>query len=162
MNRNIFLALVIALMMAGGVWRFSPVLRAESGPPVEDLVIQSQDGKRHVFKVEIADTEQEAELGLMYRKSMPEDHGMLFEFPAPQAASFWMKNTFIPLDIVFVDQSGRIATIAADAAPESLAPIPSRVAVAGAIEINGGLAAKLGLKPGDMVIHPFFRKAGSP
>jgi hypothetical protein len=133
------------------------VLHADEGAPVETLVIQTQSGTKYSFKVEIADTPEKNEQGLMFRTAMPADHGMLFELGAEGNVAFWMKNTLIPLDIIFVGRKGNIVRIAENATPESLAPIPAGAPVTGVIEFNGGIAAKMGLKPGDKVIHPFFQ-----
>lgn len=132
-------------------------LFAEDAAPVENLAIRTKSGQLHEFKVEIADTPEKSELGLMYRKSMARDHGMLFELGRPQYAVFWMKNTLIPLDILYVGAAGDIVSIAADATPLSLAPIPAGGPVVAAIELNGGEAAKRGIRPGDKVIHPYFK-----
>jgi uncharacterized membrane protein (UPF0127 family) len=123
--------------------------------PLEDLTILA-DGKTHAFKVEIADDEAEREHGLMNRPAMPRGHGMLFEFPDEQDRSFWMHNTYIPLDIIYIDRSGRIVSIQANATPFSETPLPSFGAATGVLELNGGLAAELGIEAGDVVKHPFF------
>jgi uncharacterized membrane protein (UPF0127 family) len=125
--------------------------------PLEDLTIVGADGKAHAFKVEIADDEAEREHGLMNRPSMPRDHGMLFEFQDKRERSFWMRNTFIPLDIIYLDETGRIVSIQANAIPFNETPLPSYGSATGVLEINGGLADELGIKQGDTVRHPFFR-----
>jgi uncharacterized membrane protein (UPF0127 family) len=108
------------------------------------------------FNVEIANTQKEQELGLMFRTELPLDAGMLFDFHAPRFASFWMKNTVLPLDIIFVKADGTIATIAADAVPYSLTPIPSQKQVRAVIEINGGRSRALGIRPGARVRGSIF------
>jgi uncharacterized membrane protein (UPF0127 family) len=123
--------------------------------PLEDLSIVA-DGKTHAFKVEIADDDPEREHGLMNRPSMPRDHGMLFEFPDEQERSFWMHNTYIPLDIIYIDHTGKIVSIQANATPFSETPLPSYGAATGVLELNGGQAAELGIEAGDVVKHPFF------
>jgi uncharacterized membrane protein (UPF0127 family) len=123
--------------------------------PLEDLSIVSANGV-HSFKVEIADDEAERQHGLMDRPSMPRDHGMLFEFQDNRDRSFWMHNTHIPLDIIYIGRDGRIVSIAANATPFSETPIPSEGPATGVLELNGGQAAALGIKPGDRVRHPFF------
>src|SRR5262249_61702962 len=98
--------------------------------------------------------------GLMFRRNMAADAGMLFEYPRPQLATFWMKNTLIPLDMLFVAADGKIATIHQRAVPMSTAAISSEVPVLAVLELNGGTVERLGLKPGDRILHPFFQ--GTP
>jgi len=111
----------------------------------------------HVFEVEIADTEPAREKGLMFRKDLPDGQGMLFDFQREQDVSFWMKNTYIPLDIIFIRGSGRILRIAANAKPLSTKLIPSEGPVLAVLEVSGGTAHRLGIKPGDRVAFPLFK-----
>lgn len=131
---------------------------ADAISPLEDLEVVTASGTVHRFRVEIADDEAERQHGLMNRPKMDRDRGMLFEFPSEQMRSFWMKNTYIPLDIIYIARDGRIVSIAANTTPFSEAPIPSEGPANGVLEINGGLAAELGIRPGDTVRHPFFQK----
>jgi uncharacterized membrane protein (UPF0127 family) len=108
-------------------------------------------GKTHRFTVEVAASPQEQQTGLMYRQEMARDHGMIFPFDEVRIASFWMKNTYIPLDLIFVRKDGSIANIAENAVPMSLEPIYSDGDVAAVLEINGGESAELGIKAGDKV-----------
>lgn len=124
--------------------------------PLEPVDIVTRHGVKH-FKVEIADNEASREYGLMYRKSLAPDRGMLFEFDRADIQSFWMKNTLIPLDIIYIGTDGRIVSIAAAAHPLDPTPLSSKGPAIGVLEIEGGLAAKLGIRPGDQVRHPFFR-----
>src|ERR1043165_2094710 len=111
------------------------------GPlPMEDLSIETQSGVQR-FHVEIADNDAEREQGLMYRRSMAVDHGMLFIFDPPSPQSFWMHNTFLPLDLIFIGADGRIVNIAANATPFSDDNIPSAGPVSGVLELNAGRAA---------------------
>ena len=103
------------------------------------------DGVTHRFQVEVARTEQEQDKGLMYRTSLPADAGMLFPFEKPRFASFWMKNTLIPLDMLFVRADGSIDRIAENTIPESLEPVVSGGEVAAVLELAGGTAARLGI-----------------
>ncbi|MBC6980857.1 DUF192 domain-containing protein [Caulobacter sp. 17J80-11] len=128
-------------------------------PPQEPLEVVTDQGVRR-FVVEIADTEAERERGLMFRQQMAPDQGMLFEFPNAAERSFWMKNTYLPLDIIYIGADGRIVSIARRATPFSETPIPSYGAAAGVLEINGGLAEELGIEPGDLIRHPFFKTGG--
>ncbi|MFZ2029739.1 MAG: DUF192 domain-containing protein [Vitreimonas sp.] len=126
------------------------------GPlPMEDLSVETQGGVQR-FHVEIADNDAEREQGLMYRRSMSADHGMLFIFDPPSPQSFWMHNTFLPLDIIFIGADGRILNIAANATPFSDDNIPSAGPVRGVLELNAGRAAALGILPGDRVRHRIF------
>lgn len=104
------------------------------------------------FRVEAARSSAEQERGLMFRTQMGENEGMIFPFIPPRSGvAFWMKNTVLPLDIVFIGRDRRILNIAANATPYSLAPIPSAGVTAGVLELNGGRAAQLGIVPGDKV-----------
>ena len=114
------------------------------------LIIHSANGD-HRFTVEVADSPEQQERGLMFRTSLRGDRGMIFPYDPPREASFWMKNTLIPLDLVFIDAGGRVARIARNATPMSLDPIPSGVPVSGVLELRGGRAAELGIKEGDSV-----------
>lgn len=92
----------------------------------------------------------------MFREELAPDAGMLFDFKQPTMATMWMKNTLIPLDMLFVDQAGRIVNIQERAVPLSTAIIAAAAPVRAVIELNGGTAARLGIKPGDRVIFPIF------
>ena len=111
----------------------------------------SSNGRQHRFTVEVARTPEEQAMGLMYRNSLAPDRGMIFPFESPRPASFWMRNTLIPLDMIFVRQDGSIANIAANTVPYSEEPVTSDGPVAAVLEIPGGRAAELGIKPGDTV-----------
>ena len=129
----------------------------QSTLPVEKAVFELQNGEKHAVELEVASKPVDLEMGLMFRKEMAKDHGMLFEMghiPAP--TSFWMKNTLISLDMIFVDETGRIVNIARKAVPKSLTSVSSGAPVIGVIELNGGRADELGLKVGDKVVHPYF------
>ncbi|WP_223262853.1 DUF192 domain-containing protein [Sphingobium sp. SCG-1] len=114
------------------------------------LVISSK-GKLHRFDVETAVTPEEQEQGLMFRTDLPNDGGMVFPMKPPRTASFWMKNTVIPLDMLFVAPDGTIAFIGANRKPYSREPASAGVPVAGVVELRGGRAAELGLAEGDKV-----------
>ena len=121
------------------------------------LVLKTETGD-HSFNIEVATTDQERALGLMFRRSLPENAGMLFLYDRPQPAAMWMKNTLIPLDMVFISAEGRVHRIEANAEPFSLTVIPSEGPIVAVLELNGGEAAKIGLKPGDKVIYPGLAK----
>ena len=121
-----------------------------SGLDVVPLTI-SQNGKSHAFRVEMARTMEQQEKGLMFRTAMGPDEGMLFPSDTAEQRSFWMKNTVIPLDIVFIGPDHLISNIAANAVPYSLEPITSAGAAIAVLELNGGRAAQLGIVPGARV-----------
>jgi len=114
-------------------------------------------GGTHEFKVEVAADEPSRERGLMNRRFMPADHGMLFEFAQNAPVSFWMKNTYIPLDMIFLSPVGVVTNIVAMAEPMSERIIPSGPPCVAVLEVNGGVAASIGLKVGDTVKHSFFK-----
>ncbi|MBJ7526841.1 MAG: DUF192 domain-containing protein [Sphingomonadaceae bacterium] len=107
--------------------------------------------KTHSFTVEAARTRAEQAKGLMFRTELPDNAGMIFPFPEPRVASFWMKNTVIPLDIIFVRADGTIESIADNRIPYSTTPVVSGEPVAAVLELRGGLAAELGIVAGDKV-----------
>jgi uncharacterized membrane protein (UPF0127 family) len=123
---------------------------------LEPLQIVTSSGA-HDFKVEIAADESSQARGLMNRRFMPADHGMLFEFRQSASVSFWMKNTFIPLDMIFISPAGIVTNIVAKAEPLSERVIPSGPPCAAVLEVNGGVAESIGLKIGDRVRHAFFK-----
>ncbi len=120
------------------------------------LQISTQSGKVYDFAVELALTPAEQSKGLMHRTTLAENAGMLFYFGAEQPRSFWMKNTLIPLDLIFVKLDGTIHHIHENAIPKDETPLPSQGNVGAVLEINGGLSKKLGIKPGDTIKHQFF------
>jgi uncharacterized membrane protein (UPF0127 family) len=148
LDRRLFLS-------AGAVLAASPVLaRGE----VNRLTIVTQAGLRHEFQLEIANTPESRSRGLMFRRELPDGRGMLFDFGARETEiSMWMKNTYIPLDMIFIRADGRIRHIAENTTPHSEATISSNGPVKGVLEVIAGTARRLGLSPGDRVEHPFFR-----
>jgi uncharacterized membrane protein (UPF0127 family) len=109
------------------------------------------------FVVEMAVSPAQRSQGLMFRESLAEDRGMLFDFGTPpQRAAMWMRNTYVPLDMLFIDEDGQITQIAANTQPLSDAVIASREPVRAVLELRGGVSANLGIEPGDRVIHPLF------
>jgi uncharacterized membrane protein (UPF0127 family) len=110
----------------------------------------------HAFSVELASNELERERGLMFRKELPEGYGMLFDFHTDQTANFWMRNTYIPLDIIFIKSDGHILRIAERAKPMSDDLIPSGGPIRAVLEVIGGTARKLGIAPGDTVTGSIF------
>jgi len=120
-----------------------------------ELTIVSATGPHH-FTVEVAETPAQMEQGLMFRRTLAPDAGMLFDYKQPTMATMWMRNTLIPLDMLFVDAQGRIVNIHQRAVPQSLDLIAAAAPVRAVIELNGGTAARLGIAPGDLVQHPIF------
>jgi len=106
------------------------------------------------FAVEVADDADERARGLMFRESLDPAAGMLFVYETPRRASFWMKNTLIPLDMIFADATGTVTRVHANAVPGDLTPVDGGDGVAFVLEINGGLAARLGIEPGAELRHP--------
>jgi uncharacterized membrane protein (UPF0127 family) len=143
------------------VWAAAFVLLVLQAPlAVADqktLEIVSKNGI-HVFTVELAVTDADRQRGLMFRKELPEGHGMLFDFHRDQELGFWMKNTYIPLDMIFITGDGRIHRIAENTEPLSERVVPSNGPVRAVFEVNAGTARKLGIAPGDRVAHPIFSR----
>jgi uncharacterized protein len=110
----------------------------------------------HVFSVELMRTDAERERGLMFRRYLPRDRGMLFNFEVAQPVMMWMKNTYLPLDMIFISRTGKVVNIAADTEPLSERVIASAGPVFAVLEVNAGTAASIGLKPGDTVHNEIF------
>lgn len=143
--KTAFLALMIATL-PGLV-----LAEAACAPGRVDLRWQ---GGGESFAVELADSPDERSRGLMFRQEMAPDAGMLFVYESPRPASFWMKNTLIPLDMIFADATGRVTRVHANAVPGDLTPIDGGTGVLFVLEVNGGLAARLGITPGAVLRHP--------
>ena len=124
--------------------------------PRDSLVLHTADGTERAFDIELAVSPQQQSQGLMYRHSLAEDAGMLFIYRPAREVSMWMKNTVIPLDMLFIAEDGEIVKIVERTVPLSLTPISSDRRVRAVLEINGGMADRLGIRPGDRVIHPAF------
>jgi uncharacterized membrane protein (UPF0127 family) len=146
---RVFAAVGLILLVLGHV---APARAAEA----QALEIVTRNGV-HKFSVEVAATDQDRQRGLMFRRELPEGHGMLFDFKQDLNVSMWMKNTYVPLDMIFIRADGRIHRIAADTVPESTAVISAGAPVRAVLEIVAGTAQKLGIKAGDRVAHPLFR-----
>jgi uncharacterized membrane protein (UPF0127 family) len=163
--RVFFVAAALSGALAGGLM-LSVQAHSESrehvspaGLRVDQLVIVKQDGLRENFNVEIAENGPDVQKGLMFRTDMPRDAGMLFYFGGGEGeVAFWMKNTLIPLDMIFIRGDGSIAHIHENAVPQSLQSVPSQHPVAAVLEINGGETAARGIQIGDRVDHPYFRR----
>ncbi|MBY0338672.1 MAG: DUF192 domain-containing protein [Acetobacteraceae bacterium] len=157
MHRRLLL-LVASLLPAAataqpGVDRPQPRLREEP------LVIVTRDGTRHSFRVEMAVRPEDQMIGMMFRREMADDEGMLFDWGSPRESAMWMRNTLIPLDMVFIAADGRIHRIHERAVPLSLATIESNGPVRATLELKGGIAERLNLRVGDRVLHRSFGTA---
>ncbi len=155
-SKSFFTVAIVLCIAATGLFYSLRRANGQTHLHIQKLVIVGKNGVKHDFQVEIAATPEEQEIGLMFRKKMAPDHGMLFEMNQTAPVNFWMKNTLIPLDMLFVAADGTITHIHANAVPEDLTAIPSDGPVSGVIEINGGLAKSLGIAVGDKVLHPYF------
>jgi uncharacterized membrane protein (UPF0127 family) len=122
----------------------------------DSLVLHMADGTERAFDVELAVSPQQQAQGLMYRHSLAADAGMLFVYRPAREVSMWMKNTVIPLDMLFIAEDGVIVKVVERAVPFSLTTIDSGARVRAVLEINGGTANRLGIRPGDQVKHPAF------
>ena len=148
---RLFLALSIALALLT-VWA---VPGGACAADLQTVEIATAGGTRSL-SVELAKTGRDLDRGLMGRKSLPDGQGMLFDFGSEQRLAMWMKNTVIPLDMIFIGADGRIRRIAENTKPLSKSLIPSGGRVRAVLEINAGTARKLGIAPGDLVSHPMF------
>ena len=151
MLRRLFL-IAFAVVVAGCA---SQAPTDAAGNPLEPLTVVTSTGE-HRFMVEIADDDAERQRGLMERPPLPDDRGMLFQFPDVAERAFWMHNTPSSLDIIYIDPYGRIVSIAERVTPNSDALIPSNGPAMGVLEVRAGRADEIGAKPGDRVRHPFF------
>ncbi|MGE0667779.1 MAG: DUF192 domain-containing protein [Sphingomonadales bacterium] len=149
------LARRLAAIVVLGCWCSAAVAEVPEGGiaqslPLQPLTVETQAGERDL-QVQVADTDATRQTGLMYRVSMPEAEGMLFIFQQVRPVSFWMKNTMLPLDIIFVGDDGRVINIARNTTPFSLASIPSRGPARAVLELNAGASRRLGIDVGDRV-----------
>lgn len=136
--------------------------KAQPTLPKERLVIVTRDGKRHPFDVEMALTPAQQEVGLMFRQGVPEDGGMLFDWKAPRDSQMWMRNTLVPLDMVFINEDGTIRRIVENTVPRSLAIIDSHGPVRATLELAAGVTRKLDIRVGDKVEQRIFQPAPVP
>lgn len=151
MKRRLFLvALAGAPLLAHAQTAAQPEL------PKEKLTIVTRDGQRHEFNVEMALTPEQQTVGLMFRKEVPADGGMLFDWGAPRTSTMWMRNTVAPLDMLFIGADGTIKRIAENTVPESLAIIDSGGPVRATLELAAGTSRRLGIHVGDKVEQRIF------
>jgi uncharacterized membrane protein (UPF0127 family) len=146
---SVFFCMMMAMLAA-------PALGA--GFREDRLTLVTTNG-RHEIEIEVAETSEQKAKGLMFRTHLAANRGMLFPYGSPQEITMWMRNTYIPLDMVFIKADGTVHRIEARTEPLSEKIIPSRGAVVAVLELAGGVAEKLGLKPGDKVLHRTFGTA---
>jgi uncharacterized membrane protein (UPF0127 family) len=150
-----FAGMIVALILTA-----STALSIDSGGqpplPIEPLVVETSTGARHKFKAELAVTDEQMRIGMMFRTSAPAGTGMLFDYGVERpGVAFWMKNTLIPLDIIYVNAKGHIVRVVT-AKPLDETPLPAGAPARAVLEIAGGSAAKLGIRAGDRVRHRIF------
>ncbi len=153
-------ALLLALWLAFATPAFAlDTTRAQADLPKEALVIVTRDGVAHGLNVEMAVTPEQQTVGEMFRLSVPEDGGMLFDWGMPRVSQMWMRNTVAPLDMIFINADGSIRSITENAIPQSLAMIDSRGPVRATLEVAAGTAARLNIRVGDTVKQRIFGNA---
>lgn len=156
--RPIFAAAFLALACAA----WAPVAIAQGSKSatsnlLEALTIATASGE-HRFQVEVARTDEQRARGLMFRRFMPQDRGMLFDFKTEQPVMMWMRNTYIPLDMIFIARDGRVINIAENTEPMSERTIASAAPAFAVLELNAGMSRQIGLKSGDRISHPLFKR----
>ena len=143
------LLVIVSLFLMYNLGEVSASMKSE-------LSIITSNGSKHNFLVEVARTEEEKKIGLMVRKTLAKNAGMLFLYKREALRLMWMKNTFIPLDILFIDKKGVIKRVVKRTIPHSLATISSRQSVLAVLELRGGITSSLEIKKGDRIEHPAF------
>ena len=144
------LVVIVSLFLMYNLCEVSASVKSE-------LSIITSNGSKHNFLVEVAKTEKEKKIGLMFRKTLAKNAGMLFLYKREALRLMWMKNTFIPLDILFIDKNGVIKRVVKRTIPHSLATISSRQSVLAVLELRGGITSSLEIKKGDRIEHPAFK-----
>jgi uncharacterized membrane protein (UPF0127 family) len=162
-RRRLGKALAVAVVVLGTLHAASP--RADAEAPLvartTDVTVVTREGN-FKFRVELADTPETQARGLMYRMSLPAAGGMLFDFGAPKPVAMWMKNTYVPLDIIFLNASGHVVDVAESLRPLSTTIIQGREPALAVLELQGGTAKRIGLGIGDYVEHPMFKRGPAP
>tara|TARA_Y100000991_G_scaffold192922_1_gene160705 strand:- start:742 stop:1182 length:441 start_codon:yes stop_codon:yes gene_type:complete len=144
------LLVIVSLFLMYNLGEVSASMKSE-------LSIITSNGSKHNFLVEVARTEEEKKIGLMFRRTLAKNAGMLFLYKREALRLMWMKNTFIPLDILFIDKNGVIKRVVKRTIPHSLATISSRQSVLAVLELRGGITSSLEIKKGDRIEHPAFK-----
>lgn len=163
-KNSLFIGFICIVSISIGILSIKPAnaqyANTNAGPQTglakSNLIVQTSNGPRN-FRVELANTHISREIGMMWRQSVGRTEGMLFSFPDEAPRAFWMKNTLISLDIIYIRANGRIVKIARNAQPLTLTPIPSGAPAMAVLEIGGGEAARQGIREGDLVRHSIFR-----
>lgn len=162
MPKSLRIAAMTLLLTLGVISPKALMAGAQADSPItyakDTIQISTRDGKLHPFTIELAATYPERAQGLMFRRHMDKNAGMLFLFEGEDVYSMWMKNTYIPLDMVFIRKDGTIARIQENTTPESLQSISSGTPVVSVLELNAGTCGALGIKPGDNVIYKAFNQ----
>ncbi|OAN55959.1 hypothetical protein A6A04_10365 [Paramagnetospirillum marisnigri] len=153
MMPRVLFSILMLLVLTG-----PPALAQSVTFPTSHLDLVTDQGRRHSFRVELASSPDQLAQGLMFRRSLEPDAGMLFDFGQSRPVSMWMKNTLIPLDMLFMDRRGRVVHVEEFAVPGSLIPRGPNEPILGVLELAAGTARRLGLKPGDRVEHPMFKQ----
>jgi uncharacterized membrane protein (UPF0127 family) len=163
-SRHLATLAAVFLLVAANFWSALiavPQAQAQAKNQAQESGLEPLDfvttNGTHRFSVEVMRTPAQLERGLMFRRFMPADRGMLFDFQVEQPVQMWMKNTYIPLDMVFIKRNGIVASIAKNAEPLSERIIPSGAPVYAVVELNAGTADRIGLAPGDHVAHALFK-----
>ncbi len=159
LRRLLFIAALAAAPTAPVFAQVADITKAQDKLPAEKLTIVTRDGKIHEFMVEIADTSEQQTVGLMFRTSVPDGTGMLFDWHAVRGSDMWMRNTLAPLDMLFIDPDGKVHHIAEHTVPQSLAVISSAGPVRGTLEIAAGTVERLDIHIGDVVHQRIFGNA---
>ena len=137
------------------LWLSFSSLNANEMKFKKSLIVIKTQNSEYIFNVEVAETASERSRGLMYREQLKQNEGMLFIYPERQIIKMWMKNTFIPLDMIFIDENGKIIKIIKMTTPKDLTPIGPEVKLKSVLEINGGLTSYLNINIGDKIIYPY-------
>ena len=163
MIRNRLILLVAVLGLVTTALTAPLTVSGQETPPVfhiEEIEVITVRG-RFPMTVEVAETQDQRSFGLQFRRQLPPNHGMLFDFGEPEPIFMWMKNTLIPLDMVFINEKGRVTGVAKNTKPLSLDVIPSGAPVLGVLEVTAGTAAKMGIAKGSLIRHRIFGNAAS-
>ena len=154
-NFNLLYRFFLIFIFLAGMLGCSEIVRAENS--FETLTIRTVTGKEINYQIEIADTDETRRRGLMYRMEMPTNQGMLLDFGSAQKVAIWMKNTYLPLDIIYIDTAGIITKIVPDAVPHSTATMNSDSRVRAVLEVNAGQTVYHGISVGDHAIYRAFK-----
>jgi uncharacterized membrane protein (UPF0127 family) len=158
-RRTLFAALAVAVAVPALAQDLNNPTTAQPKLPTEKMVVVTHDGRRLTFEVEMALTQAQQTVGLMFRPTVPDGTGMLFDWGVDRQSQMWMRNTIAPLDMLFISSNGTIAHIAEHTVPQSLAIIDSVVPVRATVEIAAGTAEKLDIRVGDKVEQRLFGTA---